>query len=47
MMNKLDKLDEYFLGKDHPFRLPPDVVSTLTASKRRELFSQFQDSWKE
>ncbi len=45
MMNKLDQLDEYFLGKDHPFRLPPDVVSTLSDSKRQEFIYNLRVSW--
>lgn len=45
MMNKLDQLDEFFLGKDHPFRLPPDVVSALPSEKRQQIITDLQNSW--
>lgn len=44
-MNKLDELDEFFLGKYHPFRLSFAAVSALPDEKRRKIMTELQTSW--
>lgn len=41
----LSKIDEFFLGMDHPFRLSSDVVYAMTDKQRKDIMSQLHDNY--